>query len=881
MTAPTAPVAPRPVAQQTRMPAGVRMSTVWRSSDGESLIEAHRRPDGTQPDLPVDADFKPVGALWMCENNTCPTQVWVFDPIPTAKPEQEFCSRDGKRIVPCEINPDDPDPIGAARTRKAHRLALMYAARRKKVADALSGKADEAKAAAVAASRRTVADLRKHTPSALVSASGLLAGWWLVSEGGQVVAAAAGVALSTFGAVTAYLAVYVAERMRVARGADEVVGRTAARLRARARHVASGVLALGCWLLTAALTGAELGSWGGTFCLLLGTALVWAVNRQHWDKLWDDRRRLAELARLKAEEAARRAAEAAAAVDEIPEAPEVAWDDLLAVGRYMAGRWQEIARSDTVPASFPMRRTWIVAEKTRELSAPGPDGQVRRIGHEFLIRCEPGALAARMGVESPLVSARKWLADMLERDPATVELVDRPDGQPNTGLLILTDSGTRLAGVVRWKGRAGVRRTADGAIYVHDGQSLQGEDVEATLYVPGQAGGGATIGTTGGGKSAGTILDLLNCLAAEVFPILHDPKELVDYGDFVGVFPIGVTQEHRDVILASLVAERSRRQKHVARNPVKDRHQRRRRGESLWNIADGPPMKHFWEEFHDTAQDDQFVDRLTNHIRFQRVAAMLAQIITQGGGLADFNNSMLRSLLNQQSLTIYRTDDHQARLGGMRELAYSPADLPRLPGTCLIVSPTAPPMPMRRAYVHRDDRDGSVFDQLYGPNMEPLLTVPALPAATVEVFEKMGLMDLWRLGQGEDGLDRLLSGTNTSDGPMPTAAVVGQRMFAEDIILGVTWKNPGCDRAFINAHAAWASAPGWSKKPAESTISRAVSKLIGAGLLSKVGLGEDFRVLPAGEPRAERAWLAICPTDSEDVQAEAAAVDAVEDGALW
>jgi hypothetical protein len=390
-------------------------------------------------------------------------------------------------------------------------------------------------------------------------------------------------------------------------------------------------------------------------------------------------------------------------------------------------------------------------------------------------------------------------------------------------------------------------------VYVHDGQSLQGADVERLVYVPGQAGGGATIGTTGGGKSSGTILDLLNCLAAGMFPILFDPKELVDYGDFAGVFPIGVTQEHRDVILASLVAERKRRQKLVARNPVLDRHQRARSGQSLWSLADGPPIWHFWEEFHDLALDDQFVDRLTNHIRFQRVAAMMAQIITQGGGLADFNNSMLRSLLNQQSLTIYRTDEAQARMGGMRELAYSPADLPRLPGTCLILSPTAPPMPMRKAYVHRDDRDGSVFDQLYGPNMEPLLTAPALPAETQAVWERTGLMDLWRLGQGDNGLDRLLSDTNTPDGPLPAVTQVGGKVEAADIILAVAWMDPGCTRADVDRSPLWTSAPGWVRKPAPSTISRAALKLVNEGLLSKTDDGDDFQVLPKGEARAGAA----------------------------
>lgn len=856
MTAPQAPAAPRPVAgQQSKLPAGVRMSTVWRRPDGQ-LVES-----ATGVELPVDKDWQPTGALWLCQRDNCPTQIWVFAPVPTARPEQRYCTQHPLELVPADLDPTDPDPIVAARGRKTSRLAAMYEARKRKVVDGLNGKADELRAAAVEAGRRTLRDLRGHLPSAAVSTSGLLAGMFLVSEGGRLAAAAAGLTVGSVGVVAAYVAVYAIERRAAVADGDAVLGRPVRKLRARARHAAAGMLAAGMWLLAAAVTGVSPSSWAGCGTVLGGVALGWAVNRTYWNKLWTDRRRLAELARLKAEEAARRAAEEAArlAAQQVPGAPDIAWDNMLEVGRHMAQRWAEISRADTAP-SF-MARTWIVPENTRELTAPTPAGNVARIGYEFLIRAEPGALAAhaaRYGSEAPLVAMRKWLADMLERDPATVDLVDRPDGQPNTGLLILTEGGTRLGGAIRWKGRAGVRHTDDGTVYVHDGQSLQGSDVERVIYIPGQAGGGATIGTTGGGKSSGTILDLLNVLAAGMFPILFDPKELVDYGDFAGVFPIGVTGEHRDVILASLVAERRRRQKLVARNPVRDRYGRPRAGESMWNVADGPPIWHFWEEFHDLALDDQFVDRLTNHIRFQRVAAMMAQIITQGGGLADFNNSMLRSLLNQQSLTVYRTDDHQARLGGMRDIGYSPADLPRLPGTCLILSPTAPPMPMRKAYVHRDDRDGSVFDQLYGPNMEPLLTAPTLPEETVAVWERTGLMDLWRLGQGENGLDRLLSDTNTSDGPPPAVGQVGgPKMLAEDIILGFVHANPGCCRADVDRSPLWTSAPGWVRKPAPSTISRAALKLVKDGLLSKTDDGDDFLVLPKGETRAAAAAQAL------------------------
>jgi hypothetical protein len=835
-----------PMGSKPRLPQGLAWSDWWRDERGNAV-------DGDR-EMPIDKVSKRI-AGWplLCPIDDCPAEEWFFErPAP-----QRFCGEHGQPLIEVAADGSTPDPVGGARQRLWAHAKRVVAERRDRAASALRTQAVELRTQAVDAARKASKEGAKHKPT--VAASGALLGTGLVAATLSAEAAmVAGGGLATAGAVAAYGGAYW---WRSRREGGDLVGRAARRAREHARHVAAASAAFGAWLAQAGLLGVDVSTLGGQVAVgwevLSGCALAWVVNRSFWERLWEDRRRIAELARQKAEEAARKAEAEAARLESLPLKPVAEVEETPeAVGAAMAARWREIARASTVPPGFLMDKTWIVPEETREVTAP-IDGEVRRIGWEFTVQSEPGALVSRMGgFQPPMVGAREWLAAMLERDPSTVGIVDRPDGQANRALFILTDR-VPLGGVVEWKGPAGIRRAADGAIYAHRGRSMKGDDVEECLYVPGQAGGGLVVGMTGGGKTAFVVLKLLNRLAAGILPVLFDPKQLVDYGDFVGVFPIGVSDEHREVILAALVAERRRRERLIARKPVRDRFGRARAGESRWSLSDGPPIWHCWEEFHVVAADEVFVRKLTTHIRFQRVAAMSAELVTQGGGLADLNNSVLRGLQNQIELTTFRVDDHQARLAGRRNGTYSAADLPRLPGMCLVESPSAPPMPLRTAYVHREDRDGSVFDWLYGPDMTPILQAPELPAATVEVFEREGLMDLWRLAQGSGGMERLLAEAESCyTGPAPSqpATAVAARMPAADVLLAIVMSKPGCSRQFIDTHEAWLTCPGWGRPPNPSTVSRAAGDLEKAGLLTRnKNDGTDYRVLPAGEARAMAA----------------------------
>ncbi|MET0416630.1 MAG: hypothetical protein ABW022_11485 [Actinoplanes sp.] len=760
----------------------------------------------------------------------------------------------------------------------------MYERRRDQAAAAAQQRMAAAQRAVADATRASAADMRGHIPSLATSAVALGAGTGLVLADAPI-AAAAGAGLCAFGAVAAYVVAWWVRRMRAASRND---AKQARKDRAFARHVAAGVLSTGAWLICSAAAAVLPMFWQALFTLVLGLLLTFAVNNAHWQDLWATRHRLKDLARRRAEADARRAAEEAARLAErpSPSAPSPVEpesnEDPAVVGARMAAEWERLAHTQNAANAFPqMARTWINPAQTQPITAP-INGKVERIGWEFFGQSEPGSLVARQGAQPPVVAAKDWLAAVLfdgRHDPTTVSLVDRPGGQANRFTLMITDK-VPLGEPVHWQGKAGVKRLPDGTVLVHRGRSIDGNDAYPPLYVPGQAFGGLVVGTRGGGKTAGTILYLLNCLAAGVFPILFDPKQLVDYADFIGVFPIGVTLAHRDVFTDWLIAERKRRERLMARRPVLDEFGRQVHGESMWNLLDGPPISHNWEEFHDLAQDEVWVkDRLTNHIRFERAVWMGGRFVTQGGGLADLANSVLRGLLNQTELTTYRMDDHQARLAGRKDGAYSASDLPPLAGMCLVTAPEMPPLPLRDAYVPRKvNHPDSVFNVLYGRSPEKILQLPLpqIPEPMMATMRRTGLQELWERAQGDGGLERLLADAEDEEygGPSPVAPasverVAGQMEVAE-VLLAILWHKPGSSRVEIDAHPAWSKPAAGARVPNPSTVSKAVTKLETLTKLLREGPSakRTYRLtesaLPDGEAAYRRLFGEPAPQPAED-----------------
>lgn len=804
-----------------KLPAGLRWDSVWKTADGK-LVEGDR-------DVPVDKDRHLTGRLLLCRHTDgCPVEDWQFDEEPVVR----FCPTHGLPLVEVKADGSDPDPVRTARQRLGDTVRKAVTARRDQAVGAAKARAEAARTAAAEAMARGTADMAKHQPSLYASAGTLGVGEWLAHTADPLLTVAVGVALASAGTVVAYVAAYVAEKIRAR---DALVGRTGKKARARARHIAAGVMAAGLWLLATAPAVALSPVWGGAASVLGGCLAAWVVNRSRWDTLWADRRRLKALAAQKHVEAAERAEREAERLEH--PAPVVVEEDLtpLEMGRRMAARWVQIARSDTVPMGFMMSRCRIVPEETVEITAP-IDGEVVRIGWEYAIQADPGVLVARFGAASPLVAARPWLASMLDLDPAMVSLIDRPDGRVNRGQLTITERYT-LSDLVRWKGPGSVRRDRDGSIWAHGGTTMNGDDVYEPTYIPGQPFGGLTVGHTGAGKSCYVRLSLLNDLASGIFPTMYDPaKSLADYAEFAGVFPMGCTPEHRDVIIRSLRAERRRRAKHINTRTIVDRHGRSRPEPAEFDVTrDGPPIRHYWEEFHRNVGDKPFVALFVDLLRVQRSAAMGAEAITQGGGLADLADSVLRGLLNQITIRLFRMPDNLARLSGYTG-EYMPSSLPRIPGTVLLAGKDAPPVPLRAAFVHRTDEDGSVYDQLFAPDGTPLLKAPPLPKETVEVFEREGLMDLWRLGQGPNGLTNLMDdgaqgGPPVVDGKIVVAST--GRLPVADVLLGVIHMVPGCPRAQLEDPAVWVGAPGWSGPADPSSISRAAKTLAADGLITR------------------------------------------------
>lgn len=831
---PTRP--PTPVARPT-LPKGLKWSSVWKV-DGQ-FVEADLDADGRQVELPVNAAWEICGRLWVCPVDGCVHDAWTFEPV--TDDTVPCCPKHPARMVSTAVDGSDTDPVKGARARVAEHIRGVYEARKLRAQQAVQARIDAAHQAVAEATRRTAADMRGHVPSIAASVSVLTLGVWLEVQYTPLVALVSA-AVGTVGAVVAYLVAYLARRINTADRDDPKQAKTDRRV---ARHVAAGTMATGMWLLASAaasvlpLTGHLL------FTVLLGLLLMFAVNNQHWQDLWATRHRIKDMLRRKAEADALRAQREADNADRRPQpapAAEVDESDPAVVGTRMAAEWARIAAGHAAANAFPaMSRTWLVPDETAPVTAP-IDGKIVRIGWEFHGQAEPGALVAgRGGTQPPVVAARDWLAAVLfdgRHHPSTVSLVDRPGGAANRFTLMITDS-VPLGEPVRWQGKAGVRRTPDGTIQVHRGRSIDGNDVHHSVYIPGQAFGGLVVGTRGGGKTGGTILYLLNCLAAGIFPILFDPKQLVDYADFIGVLPIGVTLAHRDVITDYIVAQRKARERLMARRPVTDEFGRQVHGESLWDLNDGPPITHVWEEFHDLANNDEawVTKRMTNHIRLERSSAMGGLFITQGGGLADLSNSVLRGLLNQTELTTYRMDDHQARLAGRKEGAYTASDLPPLPGMCLVTAPEVPPLPMRTAYVPRTvNHPESVFNVLYGRGSEkvPQFPMPELPDGMKKIMRHTGLWELWERAQGPGGLDRLLVDAEDEEygGPSP-APPVGGALPAAEVLLAVISLRPGCTRAFIDTHGAWMLPAGGGKAPVPSTISRAAKKLEADGRLTR------------------------------------------------
>jgi hypothetical protein len=854
-----------------RLPDGFHMSTAWLDSAG-------RRIEGAEK-IPINSvTLRPAGTLWLCAGvvHGCPVGEWVIDtgdPDAELKPTQRYCPKHGCPLRPQGIDDRDPHAVTGARSRMAAAVSAALRRRREQAGGYAAERLLAARQALMEAGKSTAADYAGHTPSAVGAVAAIVAGTVAAERGDLVTVTLAATAFAVAGLVVAYALTFIYHREQARLRGQRVTGNARAlqQARAQARAMATGVAAAGVWTAAdaaAVAAGHGLGTALGT--LMLGVAILaaWYVCRGHWEQLSAERRRLRELARQRAQEAVveaevevRRATEPPPP----PPEPELVFDenDPAQVGARMAQQWTEISRHPDVPQRFAvMPRARILPELTRAVMAPSPDGGQRRIGWEFMIQGEPGVLVPPVGAPSPVIAARLWLAGVMGRDPMSVALVERPDNDINRAVLLLTD-GAPLGEPVPYLGRAGIQVLSNGTILGHDGRDIKGRDTFMPLYISGQPFGGVVLGRSGGGKSQARRVRILNNLYAGIFTTMYDPKNFVDYSEFAGVIPMGCTVEHRDVILRSLWAEMVRRQQMLSQLVGRDRHGRVRPIEGAWNIErDGAPILSMWDEFHLESKDPDYVARLTTLARLVRATASGIELASQGGGLADLGDSVLRMLMNQIGMEIYRMALSQARLGGYTG-GFDPNDLPSLPGTVLkTYGEAGTPIPMRSAFVSRDDVDGSVYDHLYAPDGSQILFAPVMPDATVEVFEREGLMDLWRMGQGPGGLARLQAGNGDSTVPPPGAVTAagggGKPIEGREMILAILAAGPVRDRQQADNHPMWLQDPGRDKLPSPSTISRPLAQLEREGLVRNPNRDDVWRELTdAGRRAGDRALQAF------------------------
>jgi hypothetical protein len=915
ITAPTRPKLPN----KNDLPAGVSLQRYWKETpDGPAVRHEHDRPVHDETEMPI-------GVWWMCPADPeCTAGEWVFPRADgqLARPKMRGCPKHVVELLPGRSEATDDNPKEAARGRLQQALVEKRAAMRKAATEAANARIEALRAVGREEAGHVWKAAREHVPSASVSLAALVGDWTLVYRLGGLETYALGTCMAVGGTVLAYWAVYLGEVIwarRMGYTLKEMSRSMRARAMSHARWVAAGVLSTGVWLLMAETIGASLDNWRGVLMNLFGALLIGLVNYNPWARLVKRRkaearavREAAEAAaraeeeRLAAEEAERTQrqqadAEAKRAAEEkaLAEARRIVNedDDKVTAGKKFAERWAQMtadAKDRGLTPGFDLARTSVDAKLTRKLTTKH-GGEEIVIGWEFAVRGEPGVLSSRNGAaDSPFLALRPFLSSMLVIDPAKIEVTYEPIREDekgeqtkllNHGIITLSEHFP-LGESIKHPGKGASYIDDKGVRWGYVGRDLRGQPVHRQNWAPGRPGGGNCVGITGAGKSVVTQITAYNDLLLGILPIIHDAgKRAMDFMDFLGIIPVGFTNEHRDVIRESLWAEMARRQEWSGK--------RRKRGlggmsvpaKATWNPAEGgPPIRVIWEEFHMHMRDPKFVSYLGSQIRLQRATAIMAETATQGGGLNDMGDDNLRAQLNEVCSLLMRVSNHTANLTGYTG-QIRPNELPSLPGMMVMQELRGEAIPFRSAIIAGVDEldPESLIYRLREPDGtdegKQILFAPELPAETVAVFKQHGLMDLWELGKTESGRERLLSESDpVASTALPSdalaAALMGQlpqgkpkpRMRSDDVILALL-KNQldggqvSMTQVEMLASPWWKLIDGdWSKSsagvPNASTVMRACEeRLLAAGQVAKDDSEKPARwsLTPDGLEKAEQS----------------------------
>lgn len=905
----------RTASKPGRMPTGVS----WERYYADTPDDPVTRHEESRPVRL--ADNAPVGRIWFCPApEGCDIAEWVFDDLdPDARPTQRGCADHITALVP-PITISTTRPGGAlARAREG--VTAKVSDTRRAAADATAQRIRTIRAAAAEDARQAARGSREYLPGAIVGGAWLTAGAVTLATTEATEAYLAGLILATAGTVLFYVLAIGVQRL-VARWRKRDLGSTR-RIRERARWIMLGPLLTATWILAAQAVEVRADNLQGGAFAFGGLMLIALANGGAWESIRAGRRAEAERIRLDAE---RRVAEEAekqrlaawnALLARISKAHENAFEDIQelawaehaewlearieaddsaeAAGRKFAAEWARIIADETAPSWAA--HTEVMADRTRVIEIPDPEDRsvMKPLGHEFWIKAKPGVLSGpRPGDESPVRYAQNWIASMLGIAPNEITIIDKPeddDGRQIPNQFIISISrGVPLSAPVIYPGAPGCYIGADGGMYGYAGRDLVGKDVYKLYWMPGQPGGGARAGFTGSGKTIVAQVDILNMLFLGIFAMVHDWKNLIDYADFRGIIPLGCTKDHRDAFAAAKYEIMVRRQKWLSTIRTVNRNGISVAAEAVWKLEYGPPIAALWDEFHLSAKDKEYIGIMSAMSRLQRISALMDWVITQGGGLADFSDSNFRDQVTAASIELMRMSQLQANLTNYPRDAYSPANLPRIPGMMVRQATGQVEIPYRSAYVHRQDRDGAIVDFLWVADPDApggarqQLTAPKLPDEDMAILEKHGVLDIWDLGTTEEGWQQLLADSEGTVGSIitgdqaglsaPTGAGVDgvkPELSATKVVAALLYAHPnGLTMKQLGDHEWWDYTTGpWSGtvtgRPGSDRFSRvlrapdAAERLKGAPMYfeSDGGRPAVYRLLPAGVEMAEQAQLLL------------------------
>lgn len=723
-------------------------------------------------------------------------------------------------------------PADDAPLREQARAAALNATDRWKQQVAATGRdmAGRGRAALVRRLRHLSAETRKHRPSAVSALLLIVAGLWLAHTH-RLAAALVGPVVATVGAALVYAVAYAVQYQRAHTDGDvewfatRKVGRDARR---NARQFAAGAVAFGSWLTLLGLLGIGAASTYAAGALeleLLAAALLtWLVCRRHWAHLWEERRRLHELAEQRGQapteveseqadpdDAEAREDLAPVTADERLPVVELATSSGAAVPATEVGEWgpavQQVLDKHGIDATMRgFTRGPAITRYEIELTGSTAVAKVMKLAADFAY-----------AVGRPEV---RLMCPVPGKSVVGVEI-------PNK-----TRDTVQLGDVLR----SAIARAEKHPLTVAVGKDVEGRYVVANLARMPHI---LVAGATGAGKSCCLNSVLVSLLTRatpdEVRLLLIDPKrvELTPYDGIPHLVMPVVTDPWKAVeALEWLVREMDARYDRLVAVGARNIDDFNRKAANA-GTARMPYL---------LAVVDELADLMM-------VAAQMAKRRGPDDDSADIEDLFIR--LGQL-----------ARAAGIH-LALAT----QRPSVDVVTGTIKANVPSRWAFATSSGADSQVIldqrgaEKLLGRGDALFLPMGAstpvrVQGALVSDEEITAIVDGWR--------DRADEWPAYEGAPMLAASAPLRRQPVQpapattDVVLTIIVQEPGCSSARIAAHPVWATRG--LKPPTQSTLSRTTQRLADDGLIARVkdgGTWADYRITEAGQGRATAAHAAV------------------------